>query len=158
MGMEVGPEGYCSTAGPPSKNSGSPGWLYFLVWVFTALLEHPELRGRYSSAGGFFLLFYYVPIYFQHLFNVPAAQRRVDYLPLIIALSIFTVLSDHFVSMIGHYVPFLVGGACLGAVGPGLLDTMDIDISTGKWMSWLSNCCWHREEHRDPDTRGSRAS
>ncbi|KZP00729.1 MFS general substrate transporter [Calocera viscosa TUFC12733] len=90
----------------------------------------------FCLAGGFFLLVYYVPIYFQSIFNLSAAQSGVDNLPLIVALSVFTVLSGHFVSMIGHHVPFLVGGACLGAVGSGLLYTLDINTSTGKWIAY----------------------
>jgi MFS family permease len=40
------------------------------------------------------------------------------------------------VSRIGYYTPFLIFGVCLVSIGSGLLTTLEINTSTGKWIGY----------------------
>ncbi|KZT52965.1 major facilitator superfamily transporter [Calocera cornea HHB12733] len=87
-------------------------------------------------AGGFFLLVYYVPVYFQSIDNVSASESGVRNVPLILGVAIFTILSGNLISYFGHYVPLMVFGACLATIGAGLLYTLDIGTSSSKWIGY----------------------
>ncbi|KAH6610121.1 major facilitator superfamily domain [Trichoderma cornu-damae] len=87
-------------------------------------------------AGGFFAAIYYIPIYFQSVHGTNPTTSGVRNLPFIIAVSISTVTSGVLVSATGYYQPLLLGGTSLAAVGAGLLYTMDVNTTTGKWIGY----------------------
>lgn len=87
-------------------------------------------------AGTFFLLVYYLPIYFQVVSGVSAAESGIRNLPLILAQSVATVLSGVALSKFDRPLPFLLLGAGLTAIGSGLLYTLDIDSSAGVWVGY----------------------
>ena len=86
--------------------------------------------------GGFFVLLYYLPIYFQSVDNVSASQSGVRNLPLVLGTSIFAVISGGLITATGHYVPFLILGAVLSVIGAGLLYTLDIGSGANKWIGY----------------------
>ncbi|KAJ5620185.1 efflux pump antibiotic resistance protein [Penicillium lagena] len=73
-------------------------------------------------AGTFFLLVYYLPIYFQVVSGVSAAESGVRNLPLILAQSVATVSSGLVLT--------------LTAVGSGLLYTLNINSDANKWIGY----------------------
>jgi MFS transporter, DHA2 family, glioxin efflux transporter len=87
-------------------------------------------------AGGFFLLLYYLPIYFQVVSGVSASQSGVRNLPLIIGCSIATIISGGLISALGHFVPFLIAGSALGTIGSGLLYTLSTTSSSSAWIGY----------------------
>ena len=87
-------------------------------------------------AGTFFLLVYYLPIYFQVVSGVSAAQSGIRNLPLILAQSVATVLSGILLSKVPYPQPYLLSGAAITAIGSGLLYTLDIGSSEGKWIGY----------------------
>jgi hypothetical protein len=87
-------------------------------------------------AGTFFLLVYYLPIYFQVVSGVSAAQSGIRNLPLILAQSVATVLSGVTLSKFGYPQPFLLFGAALTAIGAGLLYTLEVNTGSGKWIGY----------------------
>ncbi|KZP00728.1 MFS multidrug transporter-like protein [Calocera viscosa TUFC12733] len=87
-------------------------------------------------AGGFFLLVYYVPIYFQSIDNVSASESGVRNVPLILATALFTIISGTLISFYGHYVPLMVFGAVVGTIGAGLLYTLDIGSGSNEWIGY----------------------
>lgn len=86
--------------------------------------------------GAFFTLMYYVPLYFQAVSGVSAAQSGIRNLPLVLAVSIFTILSGALITMFGYFMPFLVGGAALTTIGSGLLFTMDSGSNPAQWIGY----------------------
>ncbi len=50
--------------------------------------------------------------------------------------SIFAVVSGGLITVTGQYVPFLILGAVLSAVGAGLLYTLDIGSGANKWIGY----------------------
>ncbi|KAL2039379.1 hypothetical protein N7G274_008047 [Stereocaulon virgatum] len=87
-------------------------------------------------AGSFFALLYYLPIYFQSVDGVSASESGIRNLPLILALSIFTILSGGLITAYGIYVPFLLAGSALATIGAGLMYTLDIGSPSSHWISY----------------------
>ncbi|OGM45057.1 efflux pump antibiotic resistance protein [Aspergillus bombycis] len=87
-------------------------------------------------AGTFFLLVYYLPIYFQVVSGVSAAQSGIRNLPLILGQSVSTVISGVTLSRFGYPQPFLLVGGILTAIGSGLLYTLEVNTGSGKWIGY----------------------
>ena len=110
-----------------------------------ALLQGRLLKDRtiavmsfyiFLVAGGFFTLLYYLPIYFQAARNVSAAQSGVNNIPLVLGASLFTVVSGGLVTATGQYIPIMVVGSILSAVGCGMVYTLDVDSPSSEWIGY----------------------
>ncbi|EJU00926.1 gliotoxin efflux pump [Dacryopinax primogenitus] len=86
--------------------------------------------------GGFFLLVYYIPIYFQSIDNTSAALSGMRNLPLILSLAIFQLLTGTLTRIWAQYVPLLIVGAAVATVGAGLLWSQDIGTGAGEWIGY----------------------
>lgn len=116
------------------------------IWMGErALLQGRLLRQRtiaatstfiFFLAGAFFTLLYYLPIYFQSIKGASAANSGVRNLPLVLGASIFTIMSGGLITMYGHFIPFMVGGAAIATIGCGLLFTLGIDSGRGAWIGY----------------------
>ena len=87
-------------------------------------------------AGAFFTLLYYLPIYFQSVDGVSASQSGVDNIPLVLGISLCTVVSGALISKSGIYVPFLLVGSALATIGVGLIYTLDIGTPSSHWIGY----------------------
>ncbi|KAB8259491.1 major facilitator superfamily domain-containing protein [Aspergillus pseudonomiae] len=86
--------------------------------------------------GGFFLLVYYVPIFFQSVKGSSAMKSGIQLLPMMLATVVSSVLVGGFVTAAGYYTPFLIGSTAIAAIGIGLVTTYSVDIATGKWIGY----------------------
>ncbi|KAH7229991.1 major facilitator superfamily domain-containing protein, partial [Fusarium solani] len=95
-------------------------------------------------AGGFFVLIYYLPIYFQSIHNVSPIMSGVRNLPFIIAVTIATIVSGASITNTGIYAPILVASAAIATVAAGLIYTLDIGTGSGKWIGYqvLAGLAW----------------
>ena len=87
-------------------------------------------------AGAFFMLLYYLPIYFQSVDGVSAADSGVRNLPLVLGASIFSIISGGLISYTEHFVPILILGSALTTVSAGLLYTLDVGSTAGQWVGY----------------------
>ncbi|KAI4197919.1 MAG: hypothetical protein LQ350_005622 [Teloschistes chrysophthalmus] len=87
-------------------------------------------------SGAYFLIIYYLPIYFQSIDNVSAAMSGVRNLPLILAVTISMLSSGAYISITGIAAPIMAVGTAIGVVSVGLLYTLDIGSSAGKWIGY----------------------
>ncbi|EFX06554.1 efflux pump antibiotic resistance protein [Grosmannia clavigera kw1407] len=87
-------------------------------------------------ASSYFTIIYYLPIYFQSIDNVNPTQSGVRNLPLIIAVTIGTVLSGIIITKTGHATAFLPPLTALATVGTGLLYTLNVGTSSGRWIGF----------------------
>lgn len=87
-------------------------------------------------AGAYFVTLYYLPIYFQSIDNVSPIASGVRNIPLIIMFSVATFGSGKAITMTGHATPYMLAGSVFVTVGAGLLYTLDIGTSTGKWVGY----------------------
>jgi MFS transporter, DHA2 family, glioxin efflux transporter len=87
-------------------------------------------------AGGYFLLVYYLPIYFQVVNGVSASQSGIRNLPLILGTVVATITSGGLISATGSFVPWLIGGSVLSTIGSGLLFTLNTHSSSAHWIGY----------------------
>ncbi|KAJ6132014.1 hypothetical protein N7471_007229 [Penicillium samsonianum] len=87
-------------------------------------------------SGGFFLLVYYVPIYFQSVKGSSAITAGLQVLPFMLATVVSSIMVGIMVTTAGYYTPFLISSTAIAAIGTGLITLYDVDISTGKWISY----------------------
>jgi MFS transporter, DHA2 family, glioxin efflux transporter len=116
------------------------------IWLDDRALIVPRLMKQrtmtllalYQTFGsGVFLMFlYYLPIYFQVVSGVTAAQSGIRNLPYILGIALMTIVSGVTITITGHYIHLLVIGAALGTVGSGLLFTLDVGSSSSKWIGY----------------------
>lgn len=87
-------------------------------------------------AGLYFPLLYSLPIQFQSIDNVSASQSGVRLIPLILGISIFTMISNALLSMYRNKrLPLIMLGAVVGTIGVGLIYSIDdATASTKKWI------------------------
>jgi hypothetical protein len=87
-------------------------------------------------AGAMFILLYYLPIYFQSIQSASTAQSGIRNLPLILAISLLTILSGGLITATGHFGSQMVVGSALATIGSGLIYTLDIGTGSGKWIGY----------------------
>ncbi|OAA56295.1 efflux pump antibiotic resistance protein [Niveomyces insectorum RCEF 264] len=87
-------------------------------------------------ASAYFTIIYYLPIYFQSVDNVSPTQSGIRNLPLIIAVTIGTIVSGGTISKTNIATPFLPPFTAIAAVGTGLLYTLDVGTGSGKWIGY----------------------
>lgn len=87
-------------------------------------------------AGAFFTLLYFLPIYFQATLNVSAAKSGIDNLPLVLGVSLFSIVSGALLSGWGQYIPVMIFGSTIASVGCGLIYTLDSESASSKWIGY----------------------
>ncbi|KAK0739313.1 major facilitator superfamily domain-containing protein [Apiosordaria backusii] len=95
-------------------------------------------------AGSYFIIIYFLPIYFQSIDNTTPTESGVRNLPLILSVTVATIVGGGAVSATGYATPLAMGGAALATVAAGLLYTLDIGSSTGMWVGYqiLGGIAW----------------
>ncbi|KAK4239384.1 major facilitator superfamily domain-containing protein [Achaetomium macrosporum] len=106
------------------------------VWVPSVFI--------FLFAGSYFIVIYYLPIYFQSIGNASPTESGVRNLPLILAVTVATVVAGLSISATGMAAPVAIGGAAVATIASGLLYTLDIGTGTGKWVGYqiLGGFAW----------------
>lgn len=86
--------------------------------------------------GPMFILIYYLPIYFQSIKNVSAAQSGIRNVPLILSVSLFTIVSGVLITIFGQFAYLMIMAMALTAVGSGLIYMFDVNTPSGKWIGY----------------------
>ena len=79
---------------------------------------------------------YFLPIWFQVIRGDSAVKSGIDLLPMMGPVVVASILCGRLTSRIGYYMPFLIFGVCLTSIGAGLLTTLEVDTSVGKWVGY----------------------
>ncbi|KAH8654969.1 major facilitator superfamily domain-containing protein [Tricladium varicosporioides] len=104
------------------------------------------LRQRSVISGALFLFFlqmtnfigsYYIPFYFQATKGVSAMTSGIQYFPYALSQIVAVIITGAIVSKTGYYVPYMVVGAIIGALGTGLLTRINVDTKTVEWAAYL---------------------
>ncbi|KAH7381521.1 major facilitator superfamily transporter [Pyrenochaeta sp. MPI-SDFR-AT-0127] len=99
-----------------------------VVWVGCAF--------GFFLGGGFFVLLYYLPIYFQAVQGVSAEQSGIRNLALIVSETIFTILAGILISAFGLFAPLMIFGSVVATVSAGLTFTLSGSSSIGHWVGY----------------------
>ncbi|PMD31482.1 MFS general substrate transporter [Hyaloscypha variabilis F] len=97
---------------------------------------HQGMAYSFTIAGTYFLVLYFLPIYFQVIDNVSPIQSGVRNLPLILAITLATIVSGVGITVTGRPMPFMIVAGVLSTVGVGLLFTLTIGSSSAKWIGY----------------------
>lgn len=90
----------------------------------------------FMFGGGFFIMAYFIPLYFQAIRGSTAVHSGLQLLPLMISVVLSSIVAGGAITKIGYYTPFLIGGAVLMTIGAGLVTTWKINSSTGIWFGF----------------------
>jgi MFS family permease len=77
-----------------------------------------------------------LPIWFQSVKGASATMSGVMNLPLILSVTITSMLAGWAVTSIGYYTPFMYAAPVLAAVGAGLLSTFHVHSSHAAWIGY----------------------
>lgn len=86
--------------------------------------------------GAYFVTLYYLPIYFQSIDGVSPIMSGVRNIPFIVLFSISTYATGLAITKTGIAAPYLLASSIITTIAGGLLFTMDIGTSTGKWIGY----------------------
>lgn len=90
----------------------------------------------FTLGGAFFVLLYYLPVYFQVVSGVSPQESGIRNLAMIIAVTLGTIVSGGYITAKGHFVPLMIGSGVIAAIGAGLIFTLNIGSSSGKWIGF----------------------
>ncbi|KAJ5815112.1 major facilitator superfamily domain-containing protein [Penicillium riverlandense] len=110
------------------------------IWKSDQATVPPHIFMQRSIAGGFWanveVPVYFLPIWFQTIKSDRAVESGIDLLPMVLSLVVSSILSGVLTTRIGYYMPFLLSGICLSAVGAGVLTTLRVNSSMGQWIGY----------------------
>ena len=137
--------------------SSKPGILYFVAFlILTALFIFIEYRMsslamiqlsflkrrrfvenlifQFFIAGLYFTLVFSLPIQFQSINNLSASSSGLRLIPLVLGVSIFTMISNYTLTRYHHSLPLLLTGSILGALGGLLIYILNNSSSSKIWI------------------------
>ncbi|KAF3911401.1 hypothetical protein ABW20_dc0102701 [Dactylellina cionopaga] len=79
---------------------------------------------------------YFLPFYFQAVRGTSAVQSGIRCIPYLISVTVASIIVGGSVTVIGYYTPFMWASAAIFTVGAGLLHTLTVDSSSGKWIGY----------------------
>ncbi|KAH8681864.1 major facilitator superfamily domain-containing protein [Xylariales sp. PMI_506] len=128
---------------------GAATFLVMAAWFWhrgqRALIPTRFFKSRISNAitvttfaqnGGVLLALYWYPIWFQSIKEVTAMISGVMLLPLILTQLVTSVLGGALVQKTGYYLPEIIFGNMLIALGSGLTSTWAPSASAGTWVGY----------------------
>jgi hypothetical protein len=87
-------------------------------------------------AGAFFPLMFTLPVQFQSVNHSSAAQSGIRLIPLVLGVSVFTMISNGVLTFWRHYKPWLVVGALLAAIGNSRIYSLGAGTPTKAWIGY----------------------
>jgi MFS transporter, DHA2 family, glioxin efflux transporter len=94
----------------------------------------------FTLIGGYYLVLYSLPIYFQSVDGATPTESGINNLPLILAVSVCTIISGALISAYGRIAPIQAASAVIVAVGSGLLYTLDTTPALGRSIAFQLVC------------------
>ncbi|KAI6085886.1 MFS general substrate transporter [Hypoxylon rubiginosum] len=124
-------------------------FIVFLFWEHRkgdeAMMPFFMIRKRiiWSASGTMFFFMgvllvamYYLPIYFQSVKDDSAVMSGVHILPTIVSQVIFAMCSGVTIEALGYYLPWVLSGTALTAIGQGLLSMISPSTEVKDWVGY----------------------
>lgn len=90
----------------------------------------------FGFGSSFMVLVFYIPIWFQAIQGVSATQSGIRNLPLLMGVTVFSIVAGGLTTWLGYYVPFVYLGSVILCIGSGLLTTFEVDTPVAKWVGY----------------------
>lgn len=91
---------------------------------------------NFILSGSFFVLLYYLPIYFQVVSGVDAAQSGIRSIPLVAGASIFAMVAGFIMTATGEFQLVSLVGTVLVTVASGLIYKLAVGSGSGEWIGY----------------------
>jgi MFS family permease len=79
---------------------------------------------------------YYLPFYFQCSMGTSASESGDRLLAYLMVLLFTPMITGSLVTLMGHYVPFMLVGCALFTIGAGFLTTLEPDSRPAAWIGF----------------------
>ncbi|KAF7312753.1 Major facilitator superfamily transporter [Mycena indigotica] len=86
--------------------------------------------------GGYFIIIFYLPIWFQAIKGVSAVRSGIDNIPMILSVVVGSVLAGGLVTVFGIYSIFFVLSSVLMTIGAGLISSFTTHTGTSRWIGY----------------------
>lgn len=91
-----------------------------LSWKLTLLFRH----------------IFYLPFYFQAVKGTTAEGSGIRSIPYLVSITLASIVVGGLITAFGWYTPFMWFGAAIFTVGAGMLQTLKVDSSAGRWIGY----------------------
>ncbi|KAL2037090.1 hypothetical protein N7G274_010217 [Stereocaulon virgatum] len=91
---------------------------------------------QFSVGSSMMIVLYYIPVWFQAIKAYTAVESGIDTLPLILGLSITSIVTGILISRIGYYVPFMIANSVVISTGAGLITTFTPSTGRSNWIGY----------------------
>ncbi|KND87341.1 putative HC-toxin efflux carrier TOXA [Tolypocladium ophioglossoides CBS 100239] len=121
----------------------------FLVWeshqgdgamVPFAMLKHRVIWSAamtlFFSLSSILMADYYLAIFFQAVRDDSPLMSGVHMLPTTLGLVAFTMVSGSMIEVLGYYLPWILLGGSLSAIGYGLLSLLSPTTTVASWIGY----------------------
>ncbi|KGO74119.1 Major facilitator superfamily domain, general substrate transporter [Penicillium italicum] len=125
---------------------GLCAWLYVqharqdLATVPPRIIKNRNVWGAIAYTicigGEFFVSVYYLPLWFQAIKGASATSSGVMNLPLILGVTIFSMVSAILVTVSGYCNPFMLAASIILSIGNGLLTILEPNSGPAKWIGY----------------------
>ncbi|KAE8549500.1 hypothetical protein EYB25_008022 [Talaromyces marneffei] len=85
---------------------------------------------------GLYTLIYYLPFYFQAVRFTSAESSGIRMIPLLVSITIASIVGGSVTTITGHYVAFLWLSGGLFTIAAGLCYTLETNSYAGKWIGY----------------------
>ncbi|KAJ4109655.1 Efflux pump apf11 [Fusarium equiseti] len=90
----------------------------------------------FCFAGAQFTILYYLPMWFQAVQGVPAAESGTRLLATVVSVIVVAVFAGGLAAVVGYLPPFVFFATILSSVGAGMLYTLHPGISKARWIGY----------------------
>ncbi|XDG05591.1 hypothetical protein ABKA04_005206 [Annulohypoxylon sp. FPYF3050] len=112
------------------KTATVPPRIFFQRSIMAASLA------MFAAGATMMTTFYYLPIWFQGVQGVSAVESGIRLLPIVIGQALGSLVGGVGIQKVGYYTPFMLFSVAVMCVGNGLLTTLQVDTSEGKWIGY----------------------
>ncbi|KAJ3287001.1 hypothetical protein HK104_008789 [Borealophlyctis nickersoniae] len=91
----------------------------------------------FCLGAAFMTLVFYIPIYFQVVNGETATQSGLQTIPLLLGVTIFSIICGQLMSRTGYYVPFFFSGGTILIIGAALISTLTAESNRGMQIGYL---------------------
>ena len=79
---------------------------------------------------------YFLPFYFQAVKGTTAEGSGIRSIPLLVSITLSSIVIGGTITSIGIYTPFMWFGAATYTIGSGLLYTLQVNSYAGRWIGY----------------------